>query len=651
MKALLFKDEQERLEALRRYRILDTPPEGVFDHIAELAASLFRVPIALVSLVDHDRIWFKSHYGLEDPEAGREAGLCASAILSPEVYHVRDATHDPRAQDNPLVARPLGIRFYAAAPLRTHDGFNLGTLSVIDRAPRELASAEAEMLKKLAGLVMDQMELRLAARQVTEQLEHSMSEQLRLANEALGQSEERFRDLFDQAPIAYVHEGLDSRMIQANQTAMRILGLKPEEVAGTFGKSLVPETPDAQRRLGEALESIGRGTDTSGVVLEMRRKDNGKPVWVQWWSRPAAGGNYTRTMFIDITDRVLMEQEQIRLQDQNAYLWEEIRSEHNFGDLIGESPGLRKVKQQIDLVAPTDVSVLVTGESGTGKELVARAVHEHSVRKNRALIKLNCSAVPEGLFESEFFGHVRGAFTGALKDKPGRFELADGGTLFLDEIGEVPLAMQAKLLRVLQEQELERVGDTRTRKVNVRIIAATNRDLKKEVDAGRFRQDLFYRLSVFPIEVPPLRARREDIPQLVGYFLAQSARRLKRPVPVVSQAAMSRLVANDWPGNVRELQNTVERAIILSLAGPLQFDMVGLNVTGASPSPTRAVSKPALITRNELKRQERDSITAALKQTRGKIFGPDGAAELLGMKPTTLASRITALRLNRKTGT
>ena len=651
MKDLLFKDEQERLEALRRYRILDTPPEGVFDHIAELAASLFRVPIALISLVDHDRIWFKSHYGLEDPEAGREAGLCASAILSPEVYHVRDATLDPRAQDNPLVARPLGIRFYAAAPLRTHDGFNLGTLSVIDRAPRELASAEAEMLKKLAGLVMDQMELRLAARQVTEQLEHSMSAQLRLANEALGQSEERFRDLFDQAPIAYVHEGLDSRIIQANQTAMRILGLKPEEVAGTFGKSLVPETPDAQRRLGEALESIGRGTDTSGVVLEMRRKDNGKPVWVQWWSRPAAGGNYTRTMFIDITDRVLMEQEQIRLQDQNAYLWEEIRSEHNFGDLIGESPGLKKVKQQIDLVAPTDVSVLVTGESGTGKELVARAVHEHSVRKNRPLIKLNCSAIPDGLFESEFFGHVRGAFTGALKDKPGRFELADGGTLFLDEIGEVPLAMQAKLLRVLQEQELERVGDTRTRKVNVRIIAATNRDLKKEVDAGRFRQDLFYRLSVFPIEVPPLRARREDIPQLVGYFLAQSARRLKRPVPVVSQAAMSRLVANDWPGNVRELQNTVERAIILSLAGPLQFDVVGPNVTGASPSPTRAVSKPALMTRNELKRQERDSITAALKQTRGKIFGPDGAAELLGMKPTTLASRITALRLNRKTET
>lgn len=650
MKPRLPKNELERLGALQRYRILDTPPEGAFDHIAELAAGVFRVPIALISLVDQDRIWFKSHHGIDDLEVGREAGLCASAILAPEIYHVHDAAHDPRAQHNPLVAGTFGVRFYAAAPLRTGDGFNLGTLSVIDRVPRELAPAEAEMLKGLAALVMDQMELRLAAHKVAEQVEHNLGEQLRQANEALRQSEERFRDLFDEAPIAYVHEGLDSRLIQANHTAMRILGLKPEEVAGTFGKSLVPERPEAQRRLREALKSIGQGTDTSGVVLELRRKDNGKPVWVQWWSRPAAGGDYTRTMFIDITDRVLMEQEQTRLQDQNAYLWEEIRSGQHFGDLIGESPGLRKVKQQIQLVAPTDVSVLVTGESGTGKERVARAVHDHSARKSRALIRLNCSAVPEALFESEFFGHVKGSFTGALKDKPGRFELADGGTLFLDEIGEVPLAMQAKLLRVLQEQELERVGDTRTRKVNVRIIAATNRDLKKEVDAGRFRQDLFYRLSVFPIEVPPLRERRDDIPPLVGYFLEQSARRLNRPAPTISQAAMSQLTAYDWPGNVRELQNTVERAIILSRGGPLRFDLSESNATDIFPAHTQAVSNTAFITRDELKRRERDGIAAALKQTGGKIFGPGGAAELLGMKPTTLASRVTALKLKRKTG-
>lgn len=652
MKRLLPEDELERLEALRRYRILDTPPDRPFDHIAEVAAALFRVPIAMVSLVDHDRIWFKSHYGIEAQQVAREDGLCASVILAPAVYHIRDAIHDARAQANPLVAGPFGVRFYAAAPLRTPDGFNLGALCVVDRAPRELATAEAQMLTKLAALVMDQMELRLAGRKVAEleQTQRRINEQLVQVNEALVKSEERFRDLFDEAPIAYVHEGLDSRLIQANRTAMRILGLRPEEIAGTFGKSLVPDTPDAQRRLREALDSIGRGTDTSGVVLELRRKDNGKPVWVQWWSRPAAGGDYTRTMFVDITDRVLMEEEHTRLQDQNAYLWEEIRSGHNFGDIIGESPGLRKVKQQIQLVAPTDASVLVTGESGTGKELVARAVHDHSERKGRPLIKLNCSAVPEGLFESEFFGHVRGAFTGALKDKPGRFELADGGTLFLDEIGDVPLAMQAKLLRVLQEKELERVGDTRTRKVNVRIISATNRDLKKEVDAGRFRQDLFYRLSVFPIEVPPLRECRDDIPALVEHFLAQSARRMNRPATQITDAALSQLTAYDWPGNVRELQNSVERAVILSRGGPLRFDLTGSDATAAPLAHAETAPRPALLTRNELKRQERDGIAAALKQTGGKIFGPGGAAELLGMKPTTLASRISALRLNRKTG-
>ncbi len=501
--------------------------------------------------------------------------------------------------------------------------------------PIKTAQSERELERKVVEL---------------ERVERKMSEELRHANEALRESEDRFRDLFDEAPIAYVNEGLDSRFIRANRAAMRILGIKPEEIAGTFGKSLAPDTPDAQRRLREAFESIGRGTDTSGVVLELRRKDNGKPLWIQWWSKPAAGGKYTRTMFVDITDRVLMEQEQARLEAHNAYLQEEIRSAQNFGDIIGESPGLQKVTQQIQLVAPTDASVLITGESGTGKELVARAVHDHSARKGRALIKLNCSAVPEGLFESEFFGHVRGAFTGALKDKPGRFELADGGTLFLDEIGEVPLAMQTKLLRVLQEQELERIGDTRTRKVNVRIIAATNRDLKKEVDTGRFRQDLFYRLSVFPIEVPPLRERRDDIAPLAAHFLAQSALRMNRPAPRITQAALSQLAAHDWPGNVRELQNTVERAVILSLGGSLRFDLPESNATDAARARTQAASKATFLTRDELKRQERDRIAAALKQTGGRIFGPSGAAELLGMKPTTLASRIKALGLNRKTG-
>jgi formate hydrogenlyase transcriptional activator len=649
MKTAPREDEAERLNALRRYQILDTPPEPAFDRIAEMAANFFQVPMAGLSLVDEDRVWFKSRFGINAQETARDAGLCSSAMLSQGVYYLRDASHDERALGHSFVA-DIGIGFYAAAPLRNHEGFNLGTVWVIDQKPRELASGEAEMLRALAALAMNQMELRLHAEKVArlERTERTIGEQLREANQRLAQSEERFRDLFEEAPIAYVYGDNATRIVQANSAAMKIFGLKPEEIPGVFGTSLVPDTPDAQRRLRDGRELIRRGNYPKGLVLELRRRDDGRPLWVEWWYSPMPGGKLVSSMFMDITDRVLMEQEKARLEAQNVYLLDEIRSEQNFGDIIGGSSGLRKVMQQVQLVAPTDATVLITGESGTGKELVARAIHEQSARCERPLIKLNCSAVPEGLFESEFFGHVKGAFTGALKDKPGRFELADGGTLFLDEIGEVPLAMQAKLLRVLQEQELERVGDTRTRKVNVRVIAASNRNLKKEVDEGRFRQDLFYRLSVFPIEVPPLRERREDIAPLVANFIRQSARRMNRPEPQLNKAALDRLGWYDWPGNVRELQNTVERAIILWREGPLTFDLPASPAGQNTEQQPKPAADAALLTRDELKRQEREAIINALKQTNGKVSGPGGAAELLDMKPSTLASRISSLGINRR---
>jgi PAS domain S-box-containing protein len=604
---------------------------------------------------------------------------------------------------------------------------------------------------------------------------------LREANVQLRKSEEQLRDLFEEAPIAYVHQAADTRILRANSAALRILGVKHGEIEGLIGNSFVADTPEAQRRLREALPLIASGTDIDGLVLELRRKD-GRPLWVRWWAKPHAEGDYFRSMFIDITDQVTMEREnvrlaesekeyrtildaipqlisaltpdgqhiyanqalldytglnrerqemrdwlakadfrtrifhpddlervreershgfstgmpfqteqrarrhdgkyrwflihyrpvrdengqlvrwyatgtdiddqkqaELRLQAENAYLLDEIRIERNFGDIIGASSGLRKVMHQVKLVAPTDATVLITGESGTGKELVARGIHEQSARRERPLVKLNCSAVPEGLFESEFFGHVKGAFTGALKDKPGRFELANGGTLFLDEIGEVPLAMQSKLLRVLQEQELERVGDTHTRKVNVRVIAATNRDLKKEVDEGRFRQDLFYRLSVFPIEMPPLRQRREDIAPLIAHFVRQSARRMNRPEPQISKGALEQLSVYQWPGNVRELQNMIERAVILWRDGPLTFDLPDSLPQGINGAAVPPVTNAAVLTRDELKRHERDAIIRALKQTNGKVSGPGGAAELLGMKPTTLSSRISSLRIDRRT--
>ena len=331
-----------------------------------------------------------------------------------------------------------------------------------------------------------------------------------------------------------------------------------------------------------------------------------------------------------------------RLEEEIHYLREEVTAQRGTSEIIGDSPALRKVLQQIDLVAPTDASVLITGESGTGKELIARGIHERSPRNGRPLVTVNCGAVPESLFESEFFGHVRGAFTGALRDKAGRFELADGGTLFLDEIGEVPLPMQAKLLRVLQEQEIERVGDSRTRKVNVRILAATNRDLRAEVAAGRFRQDLFYRLSVFPIESPALRERVEDIPTLAEHFIRTAAKRMNRRPKKLSAAAARELSTQHWPGNVRELQNAIERAVILAQNGPLVF------AVPAAPIAQPARENGTVLTRADLKQRERESIAAALAQTSGKIFGPEGAAALLHMKPTTLASRIKALGLQRR---
>jgi transcriptional regulator with GAF, ATPase, and Fis domain len=338
-----------------------------------------------------------------------------------------------------------------------------------------------------------------------------------------------------------------------------------------------------------------------------------------------------------------------RLEEENVYLQEEMKTAMDFGAIVGRSDALQKVLRQIDLVARTEANVLVLGESGTGKELVARAIHERSARQKQPLIKVNCGAIPAELFESEFFGHVKGSFTGAVKDRIGRFELADGGTLFLDEVGEIPMPLQAKLLRVLQEQQFERVGEARTRNVNVRIVAATNRDLKQEVEAGRFRQDLFYRLGVFPIEVPPLRDRRQDIPMLAGHFLEVAAKKMNVRSGQLTQAHIARLCAYDWPGNVRELQNVIERAVILSQGGPLQFELFPAAERLKDPKTGAATtSATPVLTRDELKQRERESIQAALAQTKGKVFGPGGAAELLRMKGTTLASRIKALELKRE---
>jgi len=339
-----------------------------------------------------------------------------------------------------------------------------------------------------------------------------------------------------------------------------------------------------------------------------------------------------------------------QLELQNAYLQEEVVEAKAFGDLVGQSAALRQIISQIDLVAPTDASVLILGETGTGKELVAREIHRRSRRKDSPLVRVNCASIPRELFESEFFGHVKGAFTGAIKDRAGRFETAEGGTLFLDEIGEVPLEIQSKLLQVLQEKRYERVGEDRTRQADVRIIAASNRDLKKEVAAGRFREDLYYRLHVFPIQVAALRDRKNDIPLLAKHFVDLSVRELRCPKPRLTRAAVARLQNYDWPGNVRELRNVIERSVILARGGPLHFD---LPMTGSAPTPPSSrphpgeKASPEFLTEAELQRRERENLLAVLVNTGWKIKGPDGAAELIGLKPTTLLSRMKRMGLKR----
>jgi transcriptional regulator with GAF, ATPase, and Fis domain len=344
------------------------------------------------------------------------------------------------------------------------------------------------------------------------------------------------------------------------------------------------------------------------------------------------------------TARAFAEIEALRkkVELENEYLREEVTGTGAFGELIGQSPALEAVARQIDLVATTDSTVLILGESGTGKELVAREIHRRSQRRERSLIKVNCAAVPRELYESEFFGHARGAFTGALRDRVGRFELAEGGTLFLDEVGEIPLDLQAKLLRVLQEGELERVGEERTRRVNVRLIAATNRDLRAEAEAGRFRQDLYYRLSVFPIEVPPLRKRKEDIPLLADHFLKSSIRKAGRSKLPLTLASVQRLQQYDWPGNVRELQHVIERGVITSTGGKLNIELPSQSRPAPVPEVTSA-NRGSVMTDAQVRQLEASNIRAALNAANGKISGPGGAAQLLKMKPTTLASRIKAL--------
>jgi PAS domain S-box-containing protein len=543
--------------------------------------------------------------------------------------------------DDPYPRR-WGIESFLGVPLYDSAGTVLGHLAAFDVRPMP------EEPRKL-------LTFRIFAK-------HAAAELTRLHLERqLRDSEQQLRDLYEEAPIAYVKEDIASRrFISANRAAQRILGIKPDEVPGLVGKTFVPDSPDAQRLAREQFALQAGGSETRGLVVELRRKDNGKPIWVEIWAKPDAGGKYTRAMFIDVTDRVLLEREQARLAAENVYLQEEIKSVHNFEEIIGQNPALLDVLEKVNRVAKTDATVLVTGETGTGKELIVRAIHSASPRRDKPLIKVNCAALPGTLIESEFFGHEKGAFSGAISRRAGRFELANGGTIFLDEIAEIPLDVQTRLLRVLQEREFERVGGTDTLKVDVRVIAATNRDLVTSIREGKFREDLYYRLNVFPISLPPLRERADDVPLLVQHLVRRFAAHVGVRIESVAKTTIERLGRYSWPGNVRELENILERAVILSDGPNLEIDEKVFARATEALHPTTDATKPQDKGRDgelagatpsppleSLESSTRGHILAALEKSHWVIDGPRGAAKILALRPNTLRSRMKKLGIMR----
>ena len=458
--------------------------------------------------------------------------------------------------------------------------------------------------------------------------------------EALRRSEQQLRALFEFSPDAIIASDQEGRITQTNAQVENFFGYPRGELLGQSVEILVPErfrrTHPAHRKDYSERARVRQ----MGIGLELygRRKDGSEfPVDIMLGPVETAEGRMVLSVIRDLSEKRKAEEALQRSEREKQYLEEELNTESRFEDIIGESVGLKRVLKHVETVAATDVTVLILGETGTGKEVIARAIHQLSARNQRTLVKLNCAAIPAGLLESELFGHEKGAFTGAIDRKIGRLELAHEGTLFLDEIGDLPLELQPKILRALQEREFERLGSSRTIPVNVRLVAATNRDLTKMVADKEFRSDLYYRLKVFPITLPPLRERREDIPLLVNYFVDKHSRRLDRKIETIPSETMRVLTRWDWPGNIRELENFIERAVILT-KGP---------ILRASLSELKLPEETIPAQDSTLEATEREHILRVLRDAKGKIAGPQGAAARLGLKRTTLNSKLKKLGIER----
>ncbi|MGA2427571.1 MAG: sigma 54-interacting transcriptional regulator [Candidatus Acidiferrum sp.] len=670
----LFHDLAERLHSVVDFDFLTLT-------LHDPARNVMRLHI-LETRVPHEK-----HTGSETPVDGHPSGW---VWQSQESFVVIDTAEEERYPQFMQRLRDEGVRSFALVPLTTAQR-RLGAMGFGRLVPQRITEGELQFMKRVACQVAVAVDNAL-------NLESSQAYQVQLSRER-----DRLRVLLDvnnvlvtSLELPELFRGIVStlqRVIHHDYTSLALLdpvtgllkihaldfpgrqGLLKAEMtisreaspagrAIAEGRTLVSRGAELEQypsevvRLlrAEGLQAIcciplsNRGRTFGTLNLASRRMDVFTPPDIELVQQVAA------QIAIAVENALAFKEIDAlkdKLAEEKLYLEEEIRSAFNFEEIIGDSPAIRRALAQVELVAPAGTTVLILGETGTGKEVIARAVHNLSPRKERTFVKVNCAAIPSGLLEAELFGHERGAFTGAINQKIGRFELADRGTLFLDEIGDIPLELQPKLLRVLQEQEFERLGSNRTQRVDVRVVAATNRDLSRLVADKEFRSDLYYRLNVFPIQIPALRERREDVPLLVRYFVQNFSRRLNKTVEYVPVEAMDALVNYDWPGNIRELENLIERAVLLSPGKELRVPLSELKPSALSANSNVSADlslfapSPSSVPITTLEEAERQHILRALRQTEWRIAGPKGAAAILGMKRTTLQARMRKLGVRR----
>jgi PAS domain S-box-containing protein len=568
-------------------------------------------------------------YGYEHPIEGTP---CKGVVEGRKLVHHPDRILElyPDQQD----LRRMGAVSYMGVPLTDVDGTVLGHLAVLDRKPMPARPESVTIFEIFAGRASAELRRMRAEREVRER-EAQLSGLVDSAMDAIVQLDDELRVVRMNAAAERTF-ALDSSVAAGKQITEMLAGEAPTNLEA-LARELVPGSA-AERCRWMPSGLTGRTAD--GAVF---------PAEATLSAFELDGRRHFTLILRNVNDRLEAERRIRSLTEETAYLRAELDELGRAGEIVGRSDALVQVLHDIKQVAPTDATVLILGETGTGKELFARALHAASGRRGKPLVPVNCAAIPGALIESEFFGHERGAFTGATGKRDGRFTLADGGTIFLDEVGELPIELQGKLLRVLQEGEFEPVGSSRTRKVDVRVVTATNRDLFRSVSEGKFREDLYYRLSTFPITLPPLRERGDDIVLLAEEFARHFAGRMGRRIEPLSPAMVARLKAYSWPGNVRELRNVIERAVITSREGRLNLDRA---LPGPSPSEAAqagwGTDAAQVLTADDLTRIERDNLQRALERSGWQVAGESGAARLLGMAPSTLASRMKALGVRRQ---